>query len=153
MKLSAACTWEKGRYLWKRKLGSVSLPVMLGEAEALQPLLCRQRLWLCCKLQTHRTPFSAAGWRLMTLLQPSSHFLMNVHTVALGFRNEMEGRTHKSQTYEKLRVIKWRRLKDIKLCLFSTTYYEVEEMSKSHCLSKTLMRFKSLENSLSVIAW
>lgn len=89
----------------------------------------------------------------MTLLQPSSHFLMNVHTVALGFRNEMEGRTHKSQTYEKLRVIKWRRLKDIKLCLFSTTYYEVEEMSKSHCLSKTLMRFKSLENSLSVIAW
>lgn len=117
---------------------------MLGEPGALQPLLCWQGLWLCCRSQTHRTPSSTAVWRLMNLLQPSSHFLMNVHTVALGFGNKMEGRPHKSHIYEKLRVIKWRRLEEIKLYLLSTTYYEVKEMSKSHYSSKILMRFQIL---------
>lgn len=82
----------------------------------------KEGLCLRCRLQTHRTPSSRAGQELMPLLRPSPHFLLNVHTVALRFGNEMESRPHKSQTYRKLHVMKQRRLKEIKLCLFSSIY-------------------------------
>lgn len=55
----------------RKKLGPVSVPVMLGEAGSWQVSLLWEGLCLCCRSQTHGTSSSTTGWRQTPPLQLS----------------------------------------------------------------------------------